>query len=187
MTISDLTSMSYADFKNMNDFERKQIMRDMKRNVKRRLKRLQERGIVSIASSKLTDDVISSMLDISNRYKANRNFLQAQKFLKSQTSTVRGHNKWLDNQIRATGVKEIALLNREELSEMFRIVESLREKNPAFFQTFYDSEQAVAGIEELYTQNKLAGIEFSYQDMIENAQDYINVLRRQEEFMYASY
>lgn len=187
MTISDLTSMSYADFKNMNAFERKQVMRDMKRNVKRRLNRLKEKGIVSIASSKLTDDVISSMLDISNRYKANRNFLQAQKFLQSQTSTVRGHNKWLNSQIKATGINEISNLNRDELSEMFRIVESIRERNPAFFQSFYDSAQAVAAIEELYTQNKLSEIEFNYQDMIENSEDYIRVLRQQEEFMYASY
>lgn len=187
MTISDLTSLNYKDFKNMNAYERKQVMRDMKRNVKRRLNRLKEKGIVSIASYKLTDDVISAMLDTSNEYIANRNFLQAQKFLRSQTSTVRGHNKWLNNQIKATGVKEIANLNRDELSEMFRIVESLRERNPAFFQSFYDSTQAVAAVEELYTQNKLAGIDFSYQDMVENTQDYIRVLRQQEEFMYASY
>jgi len=187
MTVSDLTSMTYEDFKNMNAFERKQVMKDMKRNVKRRLNRLKEKGIVSIASSKLTDDVISAMLDTSNRYQTNRNFLQAQKFLQAQTSTVRGHNKWLNAQIKATGIKEIAELNREELSEMFRLVETIRERNPSFFQSYYDSTQTVAAIEELYTQNKLAGIDFSYQDMIENVQDYIRVLRQQEEFMYASY
>ncbi len=106
-----------------------------------------------------------------NPYKQNKNFLLAKNFLNSQTSTVRGHEKWLKNEIKALGHDEVLKnYTPQQLSKLFQLVESVREKNPGRFTTHLDSNQTIALIIEK-TMNKLG--ELTYSDLLNRVNDFL--------------
>lgn len=160
-SVEELKNIELSDFRKMSDKERKNILKSMKSKINRRLKGLEKKRYKStIALSQLKTATNedkrlnplnvakkwSEKIDVSTNFKKqNKDFLIAKKFLKAQTSTSTGHEKWIKHLTAKVGNADtLKKYNRKQLSTIFQLVESIREAKPGLFTTAMDSNQTIS-------------------------------------------
>lgn len=128
-SVKDILSMDVSEFNKLGLKDLQKITGRLVSAGNKRLRRAEEKGITSPAFAYIESSggYFSTKGKTLNQLRAE--FVRAKNFLESETGTIKGAEKFIDESISALE-KEGVSINRGDFNEVMRLYESLKRSNP---------------------------------------------------------
>lgn len=189
MKLRDIKQLDYYSFRDLDRADKIDVIESIEKATKRRISNLEKHGYADAslaATSLMSKDIYGDLINFNGNESNNKMaamFKAGQNFIKSKTSTVRGYESWQNRQVKASGISSWIDLPTAEKSRMFSVFESIRARRPDLFSRGLDSDQVLAVVEDVYTNNynyylKTGNNEFmDYNLIVENCIQILDNMR----------
>lgn len=128
-SVKDILSMDVSEFNKLGLKDMQKITGRLVSAGNKRLRRAEEKGITSPAFAYIESSGGYFSTKGKNLNQLRAEFVRAKNFLESETGTIKGAEKFIDESISALK-KEGVSINREDFNEVMRLYESLKRSNP---------------------------------------------------------
>lgn len=128
-SVKDILSMDVSEFNKLGLKDMQKITGRLVSAGNKRLRRAEEKGITSPAFAYIESSGGYFSTKGKNLNQLRAEFVRAKNFLESETGTIKGAEKFIDDSISALK-KEGVSINREDFNEVMRLYESLKRSNP---------------------------------------------------------
>ena len=127
--ISDLVNINYDAFNSMDAKQLRAVIRQMSSAANKRLSQLEEKGISTPAtqSAERSGGKFSTAGKSLNELRAE--YSRVRNFLKSETSTKKGYNKFQANTLKSLGLKE-SEITPKQFQKLWSSYDRLKEQHP---------------------------------------------------------
>lgn len=128
-SVKDILSMDVSEFNKLGLKDLQKITGRLVSAGNKRLRRAEEKGITSPAFAYIESSGGYFSTKGKNLNQLRAEFVRAKNFLESETGTIKGAEKFIDESITALK-KEGVSINRGDFNEVMRLYESLKRSNP---------------------------------------------------------